>query len=149
MKKSVMMATTMAATLACAATAAFAQTVPDLKGTWIAKGKSVVFGTNPHHPGTQTMDSPPRIRDFEFTLVVEGQDGRLAWGRTSSAVAATNEPFVLAISSDGRTVVGSDTDGSYHLTMQSSDLAELCYTHTGLSPSKSIVATCVPMTRKR
>jgi len=109
----------------------------------------VVFGNNPHHPGSQTTDSQARIRDYEFTYTVEGQEGRLAWGRNSSIVAATREPFAWAIAADGRTIVGSDTDGSYFLTVQSADLMELCYTHSGLSPSKSIVATCGMITRKR
>lgn len=141
---------TLAALLLCGATTAFGQAVvPDVKGTWVGKGKSVVFGANPHHPGAQTQDSPPRIRDYEFTFTVEGQEGRLAWGRNSSSVAVTREPFAWAISADGKTIVGSDTDGSYFLTVQSADLMELCYTHTGLSPSKSIVATCSMVTRQR
>ena len=47
--------------------------IPDLKGAWSGKGKSIVFGNNPHHPGSQTVASPPRLRDFEFTFVVDGQ----------------------------------------------------------------------------
>jgi hypothetical protein len=140
----------LATILLFSASAAHSQAaVPDLKGTWTGKGKSVVFGHNAHHPGSQTVDSPPRISDYEFTFVVEGQDGRLAWGRNSSSVAATREPFAWAISADGKTIVGSDTDGSYFLTVQSADLMELCYTHSGLSPSKSIIATCSMVTRKR
>jgi hypothetical protein len=75
-------------------TAARAQdAIPDLKGTWSGKGKSIVFGNNPHHLGSQTVAAPPRVRDFEFTFVVDGQDGRLAWGHSLSTVASTNEPF--------------------------------------------------------
>lgn len=141
---------TLAALLVCGATTAFGQAaVPDVRGAWVAKGKSVVFGVTPHNPGTQTQDSPPRIRDNEFTYTVEGQEGRLVWGRTSSNIADTREPFVWAISTDGKTIVGSDTDGSYFLTVQSADLMELCYTHTGLNLSKSIVATCWMATRQR
>jgi hypothetical protein len=34
---------------------AHAQTaIPDLKGTWSGKGKSIVFGSHAHHPGSQT-----------------------------------------------------------------------------------------------
>src|SRR5688572_11145327 len=124
------------------ASAAQAQTVPDLKGTWIGKGKSVVFGTNPHHPGAPPDAATPRVQDFEFTFVITNQEGRLAWGYSSSSVAATREPFALAVASDGKTIVGSDTDGSLRMTLVSADRMELCYTHSGLSPSKSIVATC-------
>lgn len=66
-----------------AATAARAQdAIPDLKGTWSGKGKVVIFGGHAHHPGVRP-DSPPTVRDIEMTLLVEGQDGRLAWGRSA------------------------------------------------------------------
>ena len=67
--------------------------VPDLKGTWTGKGKAIVFGANAHHPGKQTTADPPRVRDVEATHVVEGQDGRVAWGRSSTAVADEKEPL--------------------------------------------------------
>ena len=42
------------ALLGATATAAQAQTaIPDLKGTWSGKGKSIVFGSHAHHPGSQ------------------------------------------------------------------------------------------------
>src|SRR5205809_1162446 len=73
---------------AAAMTIASAQdAIPDLKGTWTGKGKSIVFAKHAHHPGSQTVNDPPRVRDIEATYVVEGQEGRLAWGRSSSAVA--------------------------------------------------------------
>src|SRR5262245_52025069 len=60
-------------------TAGYAQdAIPDLKGTWSGKGKSIVFGTHHHHPGTQTTADPPRVRDIEATHVVLGQEGRVA-----------------------------------------------------------------------
>src|SRR5271157_3380812 len=61
-------------------TAAQAQDgVPDLKGTWSGKGKSVVFGNNQYHPGQQTANDAPRIRDIEVVYTVDGQEGRLVW----------------------------------------------------------------------
>ena len=64
--------------LGAAVTATYAQdAIPNLKGTWSGKGKTIVFGNNRYHPGSQTTTSPPRIRDIESTHVVEGQDGRL------------------------------------------------------------------------
>ena len=96
------------ALLGATATGAQAQTaIPDLKGTWSGKGKSIVFGSHAHHPGSQTPNDPPRVRDIEATYVVEGQDGRLVWGRSASAVADTKEPFAWAISSDNKTIVGA------------------------------------------
>jgi hypothetical protein len=136
------------ALLCAAATSARAQdAIPDLKGTWSGKGKSIVFGTHAHHPGSQTAADPPRVRDIEATHTVEGQDGRLAWGRSSSAVADNKEPFAWVIASDNKTIVGADMDGYFRITLISPDRIEKCYTHNGTSPSRSIVATCYMMDR--
>jgi hypothetical protein len=131
-------------------TAAQAQdAIPDLKGAWTGKGKSIVFGNNPHHPGGQSATNPPRVREFDFTFVVDGQDGRLAWGHSASAAATTNEPFAWAISADNKSIVGADTDGYFLMTVLAPDRIEMCYTHNGLSPSGSIVATCYVMERAK
>jgi hypothetical protein len=133
---------------AAALTAAHAQgAIPDLKGTWSGKGKSIVFGKHAHHPGSQTVNDPPRVRDIEATYVVEGQEGRLAWGRSSSAAANTQEPFAWAMASDNRSIVGADLDGYFRITLISRDRMEKCYVHNGTSPSGSIVATCHVMER--
>jgi hypothetical protein len=131
-----------AGTVACAQNA-----VPDLKGTWTGKGKSIVFGTNPHHPGSQTTMDPPRVRDIEATYVVEGQDGRLAWGHSASTAANTQEPFAWAMASDNKTISGADMDGYFHITLVSPDRMEKCYTQNAIPPSQAIVATCHMMDR--
>jgi hypothetical protein len=71
---------------------------------------STVFGNNPLHPGSQSVADPPHVRNFEFTFVVDGQDGRLVWDHSFSSVAATNEPFAWAFSADNKSIVGDDTD---------------------------------------
>jgi hypothetical protein len=136
------------ALLGAVATTARAQdAIPDLKGTWSGKGKSIVFGNNLHHPGTQKTTDPPRVRDIEATYVVDGQDGRLAWGRSSSTAAATNEPFAWAISSDNKTILGADVDGYFRIVLISPDRMEKCYTQDGSGPTGSIVAACYMMDR--
>jgi hypothetical protein len=136
------------ALLVAAATAARARdAIPDLKGIWSGKGKSIVYGSHAHHPGTQTADDPPRVRDIEATHTVEGQEGRVAWGRSSSTVADNKEPFAWAISSDNKTIVGADMDGYFRITLISRDRMEKCYVHNGKSPSTSVVATCYVMNR--
>jgi len=106
-----------------------------------------VFGSHPHHPGSQTAADPPRVRDIEATYIVEGQEGRLAWGRSSSAAANTQEPFAWAIASDNKTIIGADMDGYFRITLISPDSIEKCYAHNGTSPTRSIVATCHVMNR--
>ena len=113
------------ALLGATATSARAQdAIPDLKGTWSGKGKSIVFGTNPHHPGSQTPADPPRVRDIEATYVVDGQEGRLAWGRSWSTAANTQEPFAWAIANDNKTIVGADMDGYFRITLISPDACD-------------------------
>jgi hypothetical protein len=121
--------------------------IPDLKGTWSGKGKAIVFGNNLHHPGSQTVTDPPRVHEIEATYVVQGQDGRVAWGRSSSTVANTQEPFAWAISGDGKTILGADMDGYFNITLIAPDRMEKCYTQNGTSPSGSIVAACYEMDR--
>src|SRR5262249_50078860 len=121
--------------------------IPDLEGTWSGKGKSIVFGSHEHHPGSQTTADAPRVRDIEATHIVEGQDGRLAWGPPPSVVAGTNEPVARASPSNPNATVGRDGDGYFRLTLVGPDRMEKCNPHTGTSPSRSIVATCYTMDR--
>ena len=136
--------------LGATTTATLAQdAIPDLKGTWTGKGKVVVLGTNPHHPGTQTAAESPRVREIEATHIVDGQDGRVAWGRSSSTVADNKEPFSWAIASDNRSIVGADMDGYFRITLLAPDRMEKCYVHNAVGPTRSIVATCYVMDRRR
>jgi hypothetical protein len=137
----------LAALIGGATTARAQDAIPDIKGTWSGKGKVLVFGNNMHNPGAQTMSEPPRLRDIEMTDVVEGQDGRLAWGRSSSAVMESKEPFAWAMSSDNKSIVGADLDGYFRITLLGPDRMEKCYVHNGTGATKSIVATCYAMER--
>jgi hypothetical protein len=138
------------AVLGAAATPVLAQNaVPDLKGTWTGKGKSIVLGNNALHTGKQTTSSPPRVRDIEAIHVVEGQDGRLAWGRSSSTAADTKEPFAWAIASDNKSIVGADMDGYFRITLLSPDRMEKCYAQNAARPSRAIVASCQIMERTK
>lgn len=131
-----------------AATAARAQDViPDLRGTWTGKGKSLVFGSNAHHPGAPPSADTPRVRDIEVTYTVEGQDGRLAWGHSSSKTADTKEPFAWALSLDNSSIIGADLDGYFLITMITPDRMEKCYAQNAVSPTRSVVATCHEMQR--
>ena len=121
--------------------------VPDLKGTWTGKGKAIVFGSSAYHPGKQTPADPPRVRDVTATHIVEGQDGRVAWGRSSTTDADQKEPFVWALTNDNRSIIGADLDGYFRITLINPDRMEKCYVHNGTSPSRSVVATCYLMDR--
>ncbi len=123
-------------------TPAVGQTMPDLRGPWAGPWKSVVYGNNPHHPGSNSLADPPRIREITFTFEIQGSEGPVFWGQHWSNDATLKEPFAAVIMSDGKTIIGSDTDGSFRGSIADPDQIQLCYTHTALSPSKSIVAGC-------
>src|SRR5690606_582574 len=82
----------------------------------------------------------PRVREIEATHVVEGQDGSVAWGHSSSTAANTKEPFVWALAADSKPILGADQDGYFRITLVAPDRMEKCYVHNGTSPSRSIVA---------
>ncbi len=137
---------TVTALLLTTTAAAWAQSAPDLKGTWSGRWKTVIFGANPHHPGSDSTAAAPRIREIAFTLEVEGQDGRLLWGKSWSD-PAQKEPFAATVAADGKTIVGADTDGALTMTVAGPNQIEACYTHSGLGPTKSIVASCGALQR--
>jgi hypothetical protein len=78
---------------------------------------------------------------------VEGQQGRVAWGRSSSAAADTKEPFAWAITNDNRSIVGADMDGISASPFITPERMEKCYVHNGTSPTRSVVAACYLMDR--
>jgi hypothetical protein len=139
-----------AAILGVAVSAVSAQqdaAVPDLKGTWSGKGKAIVLGANAYHPGAKGKAAQPRVREITATHVVEGQDGRVAWGRSSTTDADRKEQFVWALTNDNRSIIGADLDGYFRITLITPDRMEKCYVHNGTSPSRSVVATCYLMDR--
>ena len=137
-----------AITVLMTAAPAAAQTMPDFKGIWSGPWKTLVYGNNPHHPGNETLANPPRVREVTFTFQIQGHDGRLFWGEHWSN-STLKEPFAAVIMPDGKTIVGADSDGSFNGSITDPDRVELCYTHSALSPSKSIVASCGTMQRSR
>jgi hypothetical protein len=133
--------------LATAAAPAVAQSAPDLKGTWSGKWRTVIHGHNPHHPAGGAGDAP-RVREIAFTLEIEGQDGRLLWGKSWSN-PERKEPFVATITADGRSIIGADTDGSLTMQIAGRRRLDACYAHSAVGPSQSIVASCGTLQRAR
>jgi hypothetical protein len=133
-------------TVLATATVAQAQSAPDLKGAWSGKFRTIILGSNPHHPGGAA--DTPRVREITFTFDVEGQDGRLLWGKSWSN-PERKEPFVASITSDRRTLIGADTDGSMTMRIGRGGRMELCYIHSATGPSQSMVASCGTMQRAR
>jgi hypothetical protein len=126
--------------------AAYSQILPDLTGTWSGPFKTAILGNNSHHPGSQTVIEPPRVQQVEFTVDIEGQDGRLLWGKSWSD-PENKEPFVGTITADGRRLLGADLDGSIDADISNPELLDLCYTQTGLS--QAAIASCGQIRRSK
>ena len=141
MKRVLAFAIVLGSTFAAGAEEAGLQQAPDLTGTWVGKARAVIFGQNAHHPGSQTVNDPPRVEEVTFTYEFEKQDGRLMWGTVWSD-PTKKEPIALAFSFDNGTILGADTDGYHRLTIISETRLEACFTMNGLSPTGSIVASC-------
>jgi hypothetical protein len=118
--------------------------LPSLVGDWTGTSESVVLGSGAHHPGSETLQDAPCMREVEFTFSVQGQDGHRFWGVIKSP--DFSEPFVAVFSRDNKNAYGADTDGIYHFTLASADEMELCYAHPATSPTGSIVAACNVLT---
>ncbi len=114
--------------------------LPDLKGRWVGTNEAIVQGTPLHHG---SGDNKPRLNTLEFTLTVEGQDGRRFWGTVASQ--RDREPILGVIGFDGKTLVAQDTDGMIQGTLVDRDTMELIYHHTG----SSIVVAAVRIKRQR
>jgi hypothetical protein len=68
------------------ASAAAPPEIPNVVGEWKGTSETVVFGSSPHHPDSAAPADKARLREVEFTMTVEGQEGRRFWGKNSSAV---------------------------------------------------------------
>src|SRR5262249_18756569 len=132
------------AMLMAAASASAQDAVPALRGVWKGTGKILLYGNTEHLAGAPQNAV---VRDLEVTHTVQGQDGRLAWGTTSSANNDSKEPFAWAIAADNKTILGADSDGYYRITVVSADRLEKCYVQNAVSSRRAIVATCFMMDR--
>jgi hypothetical protein len=137
----------LAAALSLAGAASAAAQASDLTGTWSGQWRTVIYGSNTHHPGAEATADAPRIREITFSFDIEGQDGNLLWGKSWSN-PENKEPFAATITADGKTIVGADSDGSITGSIAAQDRLELCYAHAAHG-GPSIVASCGSVQRSQ
>jgi len=118
---------------------AAAPAVPDLKGTWVGKGESIVDGPAGHHPpgATAKPASTYRLREDTFTVRIEGQDGKRVWGTVSSPQRA-NERLIGSVAADGRTVYFVTGEGYIDGVVTDANTMDICYRH--VLPASAVVA---------
>ena len=129
------------------ATPAAAQRVFDMRGTWTGLAEAIVDGPANHHlpPGAAGVKPAGRFRlsQQQFTVVIDGQEGRRFWGTTASSTR--RERLIGSLSFDNRTVHMVDDDGMLDGTVVDGNTLEVCYRHV---KSDSAVVACTRLTRQ-
>ncbi len=118
--------------------------LPDLKGRWVGTSEAVVLGNVPHYSDDAASHSKPRVSAVEFTLTIEGQDGRRFWGTLTSQ--RDQEPWIGVIGFDGKTIFAQDSDGSIQGALVDRDTMEIVYRH---STANSVLVAANRFKRQR
>jgi hypothetical protein len=97
--------------------------VPDMVGTWKLKASAIIIGGGAHHPAAE--DSKPRLREFEATFQVIGQEGDRFWGALSSPTYT--EDVVATFTGEGGRFIAVDSDGFWNGEVLGPGNARACY----------------------
>jgi hypothetical protein len=135
------LASILALTALTGATAAWAESIPDLRGAWKGESETIILGAgNPHHAAAPPAD--PRLNSVAFTLTIDKQDGRRFSGTFSSA---RGSEAVIAVVSRTGTIYLVDDDGYSVGTMLAPNRMELCYL---MQSPGSRIASCTELTKQ-
>jgi hypothetical protein len=125
-----------------AAPVAAETSIPDFRGVWKGESETIVLGAgNAHHIATQAKE--PEVRNVQFTLTIDKQDGRRFSGTFSSPRG--NEQFIAVYSRSGA-ILGADDVGYAHGTVLAADRMEMCYLHVS---SAARIASCTEFTKQK
>lgn len=121
-----------------------ADTVPDLKGTWVTTSTddSVVYGQSEHHSESKQDTLFFSHGPDQFTLVIDQQEGRRFAGKFSSPSAS--EIVVGVLSPDLQSGVLVAHEGQHTFKLVGKDRMEKCYTQS----SPHMVAACATWEKK-
>ena len=119
---------------------AIAQTVPDIKGTWVGTSNAAVRGSSRHHPGNSMEDIT--FNNRVFTWIFDRQEGRNFSGTTTSK--HNTEPLIGAFSGDLKSGVIANSDGRNDFTLVNNNQMNICYSH---AHAESVVVNCIDFKR--
>jgi hypothetical protein len=112
----------------------FAQTVPNMIGTWKGTGNATVMGSYGHHVSGQR--NKVHVNHVPFTMIIDHQEGVNFWGIFSSK--DFKEEIIAAISIDLQGGIMVDSDGIYNFKLPDSNTIQMCYAQL----QKPKVAAC-------
>jgi hypothetical protein len=122
-----------ASAIVFAASSAFAQTPPNLVGTWKGKAEAVIIGANPYRV-TETP-GPNFGGAMEFTYVIKQQQGTRFSGEMSAKVSETIIGTLRP--PEFRSGIMLDNDGEYDFTLRDAKTMDVCYRHINMT-SKAV-----------
>jgi hypothetical protein len=119
---------------------AHAQTIPDLKGTWVVEGLTAISDGPTNHSGDASPGPATsgkfNLFELKFTYQVDGQDGLRFWGTSSSE--RDSERLLGSLSAGGKRVAMITDDGYADGELVDNDTIDFCYRH--ITEKHSVVA---------
>ena len=126
----------------CMSLSAYAQTAPNLLGTWKGVSNSTVMGIGGHHKAINKNKKEIYFNHLAFTLVVDRQDGFNFSGTFTSEYR--KEILLGAISNDLQTGVMVEDDGGHNFRLVNANTMQTCYRQ--IKDPK--IAACLELTRQ-
>lgn len=128
----------------------FAQTAPNLVGTWKGISNSAVYGSGLFHPTEASKEKSVRFRNVEYILIIERQQAR----NFAGFIGASNnkhptdikhkEMILGSFSRDMKSGVMVNEHGTFNFLYIDEKNIELCY-----AQFKTIrVASCFELTKE-
>lgn len=137
--------------LLCMSFSAFAQSSPNMLGTWIGMSNSAVSGAGHFHPTEAGKEKAVRFRSVEYVMVIDKEEGRNFVG----SIGATNnkhstdvkrkEVLMGAYAKDMKSGVMVNETGSFTFKLRDPKNLEICYTQVSASPK---IASCFELAKK-
>jgi hypothetical protein len=129
----------------------FAQSSPNMLGTWTGISNSAVSSAGQFHPTEAGKEKAVRFRSVEYVMVIHKEEGRNFVG----SISATNnkdstdikrkEVLMGAYAKDMKRGVMVNETGSFTFMLMDPKNLEICYTQVTASPK---VASCFELTKK-
>jgi hypothetical protein len=130
---------------------AFAQSSPNMLGTWTGMSNSAVSGAGQFHPTEAGKEKAVRFRSVEFVMIIDKEEGRNFVGSISatknknSTDVKRKEVLMGAYAKDMKSGVMVNETGNFTFKLIDSKNLEICYTQVSATPK---VASCYELTKK-
>jgi len=134
---------------------AFAQTGPNMVGTWKGVSNAAVSGSGLFHPTEKNKEAAIRFRHVEYQLFIDKQEGRNFAGYIDATDKGHptdvkhKEVILGAFAKDMKSGVAVNESGRFTFLLTDPKTMEICYTQVGAhSTATPLVASCFELTKQ-